>query len=105
MKLRSYLSILVLAGVIPLMVLTGVVTASLVYQQRSAVDRGLTDTAAALAHAIENEIETSIKSLETLATSRSLDGESLSGFYERAKRVRDLHGWSTIGLIDRTGSH
>src|SRR5439155_14085139 len=25
--------------------------------------------------------------------------------YEQAKRVRELHGWSTIGLIDQLGNH
>ena len=105
MKLRSYLTVLVLAGVIPLVILTAVVTMSLVQQQRAAVDRGLSDTVAALGHAIENEIEASIKSLETLATSQWLDGDGLSGFYEQAKRVRQLHGWSTIGLIDKNGNH
>jgi signal transduction histidine kinase len=105
MKLRSYLTVLVLAGVIPLIVLTAVVTMSLVDQQRAAVDRGLNDTVTALAHAIENDIEASIKSLETLATSQWLDGDDLSGFYEQAKRVRQLHGWSTIGLLDKAGNH
>jgi two-component system, sensor histidine kinase len=103
MKLRSYLAILVLAGVLPLVVLTAVVAVSLVQQQRAAVDDGLADTVAALAGAIDNEIETSIKSLETLGTSRQLDLDDLPGFYEEARRVRDLHRWATIGLIDLTG--
>src|SRR5438094_2124235 len=105
MKLRSYLAILVFAGTIPLIVLTGVLTVSLVHQQRAAVDRGLSDTTGALAAVIENELEASIKSLETLATSRSLDREDLPTFYEQARRVRDLHRWSTIGLIDGAGNH
>jgi signal transduction histidine kinase len=105
MKLRSYLAILVLAGTIPLVVLTGILTVSLVHQQRAAVDRGLSDTTAALAAVIENELEAYIKSLETLATARSLDSDDLPAFYEQARRVRDLHRWSTIGLIDAAGNH
>src|SRR5687767_9338937 len=73
MKLRSYLATLVLAGVIPLILLSVVVTLSLVHQQRAAADMGLTDTVAALAAAADQEIGASIKSLETLATSRALD--------------------------------
>jgi signal transduction histidine kinase len=105
MRLRTYLGVLVLAGVIPLIVLTAVVTLSLVHQQRAAVDRGLSDTVAALTAAIDNEIEASIKSLETLATSPWLDSDDLRPFYDQAQRVRHLHGWSTIGLIDNLGNH
>jgi hypothetical protein len=81
MKLRSYLSILVLAGVAPLIVLTVVVTVSLARQQRDAVVQGMSYTVDALAMLIENELEISIKSLETLATSRRLDDDDLPQFY------------------------
>jgi len=105
MKLRSYLTVLLLAGTVPLIVLTVAVTLSLVQQQRVAADRGLTDTVAALAAAVDKEIGASIKSLDTLATSRALDTDDLPSFYGEAKRVRELHGWSTIGLIDSSGDH
>jgi signal transduction histidine kinase/CheY-like chemotaxis protein len=105
MKLRSYLSVLVLAGVAPLIVLTVIVTDILVRHQRAAVDQGLAHTVDALAMVVENQIETSIKALETLATSQRLDTDDLPRFYEQAKRVRDLHQWTTIGLIDSAGKH
>ena len=105
MKLRSYLAILVLAGVVPLSILTLVVGITLVRQQRSTVDRGLSDTVQGLAALIENEVRTSIKSLETLATSQRLDKDDLSAFYEQARRVRERHHWSTIGLLDTAGNH
>jgi signal transduction histidine kinase len=105
MRLRWYLAVLVLAGLIPLVVLTAVVTISLVREQRAAVDRGLKDTVTALAAVIDNEVETSIKSLQTLATSQRLDTDDFGAFYEQATRVRQLHGWTTIGLLDSAGSH
>jgi signal transduction histidine kinase/CheY-like chemotaxis protein len=105
MKLRLYLAILLLAGVIPLSVLTIVVSISLVHQQRDAVARGLSETAAAVGALVATEVETSIKSLETLATSQRLDNDDLAAFYEQARRVRAHHQWSTIGLIDSTGEH
>src|SRR5262245_23585060 len=105
MRLRWYLAVLVLAGLIPLVVLTTIVTMNLVHQQRVAVDRGLKDTVTALAAVIDNDLETSIKSLQTLGTSQRLDGDDLLAFYEQATRVRQLHGWSTIGLLDTTGEH
>src|SRR5262245_20326547 len=105
MRLRTYLAILVLAGVVPLIVLTAAVTVSLVQQQRDAVQRGLADTVAALTTAIANDLETSIRSLETLAASQRLDVEDLQAFYEHAQRVKLLHRWSTIGLIAADGSH
>jgi hypothetical protein len=105
MKLRSSLAVLVLAGVIPLIVITAIVTIRLAHQQRAAVDQGLADTVAALATAVESEIQVSIKSLETLATSQALDSDDLPAFYQQATRVRRLHDWSTIGLIDSSGNH
>ena len=105
MRLRSYLAILVLAAVVPLIVLTGVMTTSLARQQRVAVGRGLSNTVAALAAVVDNELETSIRSLENLATSQWLDSDDLAAFYEHARRVRQLHHWSTIGLIDGAGKH
>ena len=105
MKLRSYLAVLVLAGMVPLILLTVIVTLSLVQQQRTAVDRGLADTVTALATAVDNELGTSIKSLETLATSRRLDVDDLAAFYAQAARVVTLHRWTTIGLIDAEGRH
>ena len=105
MKLRSYLSVLVLAGVVPLIALTAFVTVSLARQQRDAVVQGMSHTVDALAMLVENELLISIKSLETLATSPRLDAENLAEFYEEAARVRDLHHWSTIGLIDADGRH
>ena len=105
MKLRSYLAVLVLAGVVPLMALTVVLTITLARHQRIAVDRGLSDTVAAFALALENDLRTSIRSLETLATSTTLDNDSFAAFYEEASRLRGLHRWTTIGLIDREGTH
>jgi signal transduction histidine kinase/ActR/RegA family two-component response regulator len=94
-----------LAGVIPLIFLIIALTFILARQQRSAVERGLADTIAALAAAIDNELGTSLKAMETLATSTRLDDDDLLSFYEQARRVRDLHHWSTIGLIDLEGNH
>jgi signal transduction histidine kinase/CheY-like chemotaxis protein len=105
MKLRAHIAGVLLAGVIPLIILVVAVTFVLARQQRSAVERGLADTVAALAATIDNELETSISALETLATSTRLDADDLPGFYEQATRVRDLHRWSTIGLIDAEGQH
>jgi signal transduction histidine kinase len=105
MKLRSYLSVLVLACVVPLIIVTIGITLSLVHHQRIAAESRLTDSVAALAAAVDKEISASIKSLETLALVRALDTDDLAAFYEEAKRARELHGWSTIGLIDATGNH
>src|SRR5262245_52020841 len=105
MKLRSYFAVVVLATALPLGVVTAVVAVSLVREQQVAVDRGLKDTAEVLAALVENELETSLRSLETLATSPRLDAGDLADFHEQARRTRDLHGWSTVGLIDSTGEH
>src|SRR5262245_3145050 len=105
MKLRWYLGVLVLVGVLPLVVLTAIVTISLARQQQAAFDRGLGDTVTALVTALDNDLQTSLKSLQSLATSPLLDHRDLKGFYEHAGRVLELHRWTTIGLIDSTGEH
>jgi hypothetical protein len=74
-----------------------------VRQQRDAVARGLSETAAVVGALVATEVETSIKSLETLATSQRLDNDDLAAFYEQERRVREHHQWSTTGLIDSTG--
>ena len=96
-----------LAGVVPLIVLTAIVTISLARQQQAAVDRGLSDTLTALATAVQNDLETSIKSPQTLATSQRLDDDDLPRFYEQerevARRIRAQHGGRRILLIAITG--
>jgi signal transduction histidine kinase/CheY-like chemotaxis protein len=90
---------------VPLIALTAFVTVSLARQQRDAVVQGMSHTVDALAMLVENELLISIRSLETLATSPDLDAQDLTAFYEEALRARDLHHWSTIGLIDADGHH
>ena len=105
MKLRSYVGLLVLAGAVPLIAVAGVVTWRLVERQREAIDLGLGGTVAALTAVVDNEIQVSIKSLETLAASPRLDVDDFQGFYDFARRAHQLHPWSTIGLIDVHGRH
>ena len=105
MKFRTYLAVLVLAGVVPLVGLTAIVTASLARQQREALERGRVETATALATAIDNELAASVKSLQTLAASDRLERDDLPAFYAEAHRVRLLHPWTTVGLIDASGQH
>jgi signal transduction histidine kinase/CheY-like chemotaxis protein len=103
MRLRWYLSGLVLAAIVPLALLAAVVTVALVRQQEVAVENGLLDAVDARATAVDNELDTSIKSLETLATSPRLDHDDVPGFYEVAVRAGHLHRWSSIALVDLTG--
>jgi len=105
MRIRTYLTILVLAAVVPLSALTAFVTISLSRQQQRVINRGLAETVSAVAATLQNELETPIRSLETLATSQTLDRDDLKAFYAQAVRVRDLHGWTTIGLTDESGLH
>ncbi len=105
MKFRAYLAVLVLAGVVPLVGLTVIVTATLARQQRDALERGRVETVTALATAIENELAASVKSLQTLGASERLQRGDLPAFHAEAQRVRGLHPWTTIGLIDASGQH
>src|SRR3989338_5321091 len=104
MRLRSHLSILVVAAVVPLLTFSTVMVFVFNKQQRAAVENSLLDTARALSLAIDREITASIHTLEALATSDDLDSGDLGKFYEQAARVlKAREDWDNILLADSSG--
>ena len=104
MRLRSHLSILVVAAVVPLLIFSTVMVFVFNKQQRAAVENSLLDTARALSLAIDREITASIHTLEALATSDDLDSGDLGKFYEQAARVlKAREDWDNILLADSSG--
>src|SRR2546430_4849416 len=102
--LRSHLTLLVFAAVVPVLVLAIVMAALLERQQRASVERGLRDTARALTVAVDRELSSSLSTMHALATSEHLDTGDLRRFYADAQRVLATHpGWITINLLDLSG--
>jgi signal transduction histidine kinase/ActR/RegA family two-component response regulator len=103
-SLRQRLLLLVAAALLPAAILAPVGLVLLAQQQHAQVGRSMTDTARALMSAVENELELSMASAETLAVSRHLATGDLKSFYEEMARV--LPGrpsWQTIVLADTSG--
>jgi PAS domain S-box-containing protein len=102
--LRSHLTLLVFAAVVPVLIFAALVVALLERQQRTSMERGLRDTARALTVAVDRELISSLSTLGALATSEHLDTGDLRRFYAEAQRVLASHpGWITINLVDLSG--
>jgi len=103
-SLRSHLTALVFAAVIPVLVFAVVIAVLFEKRERAALERGQRDIAQALTVAIDHELIASISTLRALATSEHLDTGGLKAFYSQAQRVLKAHqGWNTINLSDLSG--
>jgi len=105
--LRTYLLILTAAAIVPVLGFAAYLTIGLSRTQREAVERGLIDTAAALANGVDRELKSSIAALEALAASRYLDHGDYRGFARDAQRVLESqagNGWLSINLASPEGT-
>lgn len=105
MRLRSHLVILVLAALFPVLLFSGVMVLAFARGEQATLELGLKQTARALAVALDQELLSSIRTLEALATSEDLDSGNLAHFYGEARRVLETQkdGWVTIILTDPSG--
>src|SRR5262245_46723563 len=104
MKIRSYLVVLGLAILLPMLVFAIVEMIVLDRQQRASVQRGAVETARALSQAVDRELGRMLATLQTLGAARSLERDDLAAFYEDARRVLTRRPeWNTIILIAPTG--
>ena len=98
MKLRTHLIILTLATVVPVVLFA---VGLIVYHtrlERSSLERGMRDTARALALALDRDVNDIKTGVETLAASRYLNGPvDLAHFYEEAATVsKGFGGWAVL---------
>jgi signal transduction histidine kinase/ActR/RegA family two-component response regulator len=106
-SLRAYLVAVVVGSLVPMVCFAAYLTVGLGRTERKAVERGLTDTAAALASTVDRELTSSVTPLEALATAQSLDKADFRGFFGEAQRVlasQASHGWLSIHLASGDGT-
>ena len=103
MRLRSHLVALVLAALVPVLAFAALVMRENARLQLAATERGMRDTAFAVARTVDKELETAITALEALAQSEHLDRMKLAPFYELCDRVTRTQGWVNMLLFEPDG--
>ena len=100
LSLRSHLVLLVIGAVLPGALLTGLIVRHTLEQNRTVLENRLADTARADAAALDREFHATIRVLETLAQSPSLDAGDLKTFWSEAQRAaRTQPGWYAVILL------
>jgi signal transduction histidine kinase/CheY-like chemotaxis protein len=101
--IRFWLRWLVLIGVLPAWVATGLIIARSYQHERATLESGTTDTARALVAVVEQDLATATAALQVLATSPDLDTDNLAAFYEQARKALATQAGNGIVLADATG--
>ena len=105
MKLRSYLILLVVAVVLPVVIFACVMTYLSYQQQRANLAHGMIERARAISAALDREFLVTIQSLKVLAASTHLDKGQLSEFYGDMKGALAAYSraWQNLTLTDSSG--
>ena len=98
MKLRTHLILLTLATVVPVVLFAVGLIVYLTQAERSSLERGMRDTARALALALDRDVNDIKTGVEALTASRYLDSPpDLAHFYEEAATVSKGFGaWAVL---------
>ena len=104
MRLRHHLTILVLATLVPVLGFAAFVIRDNARLQREATERGMRETARAIALTVDKTHESTVTTLQTLADSEHLDTHDLVAFHTLARRVVRTQEWSSIRLFDPNGA-
>jgi signal transduction histidine kinase len=98
-KLRSYLTVLTLATLVPVAIFALIIGANLVEQERTTFRRGAQEQVRALSTAIDASLNGSITTLEAFSLSPSLDAADLGAFRRAAEILLAGHSeWVNINL-------
>jgi signal transduction histidine kinase/CheY-like chemotaxis protein len=107
LPLGGLLFLLTAAAIVPLLVLATVLIVRTAQTERSAVSRGLSDSARAISIAVDREIGGTLATLQALGASRSLEAGDLARFRDQVGRVLDSQreaGWVNVRLADGDGT-
>jgi signal transduction histidine kinase/HAMP domain-containing protein len=103
MRLRSHLVTLVLGALVPVLGFAALVIRDNARLQLAVTERGMRETAHAVARTVDKEVETVLAALQTLGESQSLDAPDLARFHALCQRVAHTQGWRSILLFDAEG--
>jgi signal transduction histidine kinase/ActR/RegA family two-component response regulator len=98
MKLRTHLFLLTLVTLVPIVLFAGALIVYHAQIQRLSIERGMRDTARALALALDRDLRDIKTGIEELAQSPHLDGTvDLPRFWEEASSVsKSFRGWAVL---------
>ena len=100
MRLRSHLIALVLAALVPVLGFAAFVMRENARLQLAATERGMRETAAAVARTVDKEVESAISTLDALGQSEHLDTMDLAA--ERAQiLLTDACGEQPAGACEK----
>ena len=95
--LSTWLSLLVIGSVVPLVLLAWVTTREISASSQALRDQAQADTVRALALAVDGEVRSWKAALTALAASRSIAPGRLAEFYEEAQQLAaQLEGWVVL---------
>ncbi len=104
LSLSWHLVALVLASMIPVLIFSSVLVRQLVVSKRELSEKRLQTAARQLARAVDQEIASSIRTLELLAASEELQHQNLRGFHKRiVQKLPTQKSWGTILLHSAQG--
>src|SRR2546426_578481 len=103
MRLRSHLIVLVLAALVPILGFAAFVIRENAALQLAVTERGMRETARAVALTVDKELETAITTLEALAETEYPDAADLGAFHALCRRVVQTQRWSNLLLFDTAG--
>jgi PAS domain S-box-containing protein len=104
LALRWHLVLLVAGALLPLVVFAAVVVYRLAESERAATDRRLLRSANDLSHALDLELQSTIRTLSALAESEEMSREDYAAFHAEAKRVVATQpAWLTLILLKPDG--
>lgn len=99
MRLRSHLIALVCVALVPVVVFGVVVARDNARLQLSVTERGMRETARAVARTVDKEIDTAVAALQVLGESDRLSRGPLARFHALAQRAARSQGWAGVRLL------
>lgn len=103
MRLSTHLVAVGLAALVPVLGFSALVVRQHAHLQLEATERGMRDTAHAVARTVDKQLESAITTLEALAESEHLDPLAPEPFHALSGRVAHSQGWADILLFDPDG--
>ena len=104
MRLRSHLTALVLAVLLPMIAFSAIAIVMFGHYQRDTAERSALELTRALMSAVDESLRSTITTLEALATVRSLAEDDLRAFDREARRVLTTQDdWMDIILLAPDG--